>query len=171
MSHHGLLLHQYTGKPPTRAHDGIVRTVASNTRWTSDGFQISCPNDQIVYVGFAMNTCDREIISWCAGTGAISGEMIRDLMLQSVEQRFGATATPHPIQWLSDNGSGYRAHETIVFATRLGLISCFTPPRSPQSNGMAEAFVKTFKRELRARKQRLASPGRAVTDRWMVRGL
>ena len=41
----------------------------------------------------------------------------------------------------------YRAHETIEFAIRLGLVPCFTPPRSPQSNGMAEAFVKTFKRD------------------------
>jgi putative transposase len=54
---------------------------------------------------------------------------------------------PHPIQWLSDNGSCYRAHETINFADRLGLVPCFTPVRSPQSNGMAEAFVKTFKRD------------------------
>lgn len=50
-------------------------------------------------VGLSLDTCDREVISWCAGTGAISGEMIRDLMPQSVEQRFKWTATPHPVQW------------------------------------------------------------------------
>ena len=146
MSRHGLLLQRYTGRPPDRAHDGIIRTIHPNARWTSDGFQIPC-SDQAVHVAFSLDTCDREVISWCAGTGAISGEMIRDLMLQSVEQRFRSTATPHPVQWLSDNGSCYRAHETIEFAAQLGLVPCFTPPRSPQSNGMAEAFVKTFKRD------------------------
>jgi transposase InsO family protein len=29
----------------------------------------------------------------------------------------------------------------------LGLKLCFTPVRSPVSNGIAEAFVKTFKRD------------------------
>ncbi len=28
-----------------------------------------------------------------------------------------------------------------------GMVCRFTPVRSPQSNGMAEAFVKTFKRD------------------------
>jgi putative transposase len=73
--------------------------------------------------------------------------MIRDLMLEAVEKRFGAARTPQPIQWLSDNGSCYRAYETIEFAVRLGLVPCFTPVQSPQSNGMAEAFVKGFKRD------------------------
>ena len=54
---------------------------------------------------------------------------------------------PHPIEWLSDNGSCYRAHETQRFARQLGLVPCFTPVRSPESNGMAEAFVKSFKRD------------------------
>ena len=29
----------------------------------------------------------------------------------------------------------------------LGLVPCFTPMHSPESNGIAEAFVKTFKRD------------------------
>jgi putative transposase len=147
MSQNGMLLQRYTGKPPGRAHDGTIITIRPNLRWTSDGLEIACWNGQVVRVAFALDTCDREVMAWCAGTGGITGEMIRDLMVESVERRFGDRALPHPIQWLSDNGSCYRAHETIDFAIGLGFVPCFTPVRSPQSNGMAEAFVKTFKRD------------------------
>src|ERR1700748_2701682 len=77
------------------------------------------------------------------------GEMIRDLMAESVEQRFGASAmrTTHAVEWLSDNGPPYTAHETRDFGEALGLLVCTTPAYSPESNGMAESFVKTFKRD------------------------
>ena len=32
-------------------------------------------------------------------------------------------------------------------AVALSLVACFTPIESPESNGIAEAFVKTFKRD------------------------
>jgi transposase InsO family protein len=147
MSQNGMLLQRYTGKPPGRAHDGKIITIRPNLRWTSDGFEIACWNSQVVRVAFALDTCDREVMAWCASTGGVTGEMIRDLMVESIERRFGSDPLPHPIRWLSDNGSCYRSHETIDFATRLGLVPCFTPVRSPQSNGMAESFVKTFKRD------------------------
>ena len=147
MSQNRMLLQRYTGKPPTRAHEGKIITIRPNLRWTSDGLEIACWNGEVVRVAFALDTCDREVMAWCANAGGISGEMIRDLMVESVERRFGNEGVPHPIQWLSDNGSCYRAHETVEFAIRLGLVPCFTPVRSPQSNGMAEAFVKTFKRD------------------------
>jgi putative transposase len=147
MSQNQMLLQRYTGKPSGRVHDGKIITIRPNLRWTSDGFEIACWNGQVVRVAFALDTCDREVMAWRASTGGLTGEMIRDLMLESVEQRFGSTTLPHPVQWLSDNGSCYRAHETIDFAIRLGFVPCFTPVRSPQSNGMAESFVKTFKRD------------------------
>jgi putative transposase len=86
-------------------------------------------------------------MSWIATTGGIAGELIRDLMLESVERRFTNRALPHPIEWLSGNGSCYRAHETIPFSQSIGLVPGFAPVRSPQSNGIAESFVKTFKRD------------------------
>ena len=64
-----------------------------------------------------------------------------------VEQRFGTIRAPQPVQWLSDNGSIFAAHRTIEIALALNLVPCFTPVESPESNGMAEAFVKTFKRD------------------------
>ena len=45
------------------------------------------------------------------------------------------------------NESPYIARETRVLARYIGLVPCTTPIQSPQSNGMAEAFVKTFKRD------------------------
>ena len=41
----------------------------------------------------------------------------------------------------------YIARETRRFARDIGLVPCTTPMESPQSNGMAEAFVRTLKRD------------------------
>ena len=148
MHQNGLLLTRHTSKRPQLAHEGKVVTLRSNLRWCSDGFEISCWNGQVVRVAFALDCCDREIISHVATTGGITAEMVRDLMVESVEARFGPLVRlPHAVEWLSDNGSCYTATETISFANDMGFISCFTPVRSPESNGMAEAFVKTFKRD------------------------
>jgi putative transposase len=147
MAQNNLLLARHTGKRPERAHDGQVITLRSNLRWSSNGFEIACWNGEVVRVMLALDTCDREIMTWEASTGGFSGEMARNLMLRSVEVRLGAYATPHPVEWLTDNGSCYTARETIEFGQSLGLLPCFTPVRSPQSNGMAESFVKTFKRD------------------------
>jgi integrase-like protein len=73
--------------------------------------------------------------------------MVRDLMLEAVELRFGTIQARHAVEWLSDNGSPFTASETLDFATALGLVPCFTAVRSPESNGIAEAFVRTFKRD------------------------
>ena len=62
--------------------------------------------------------------------------------------RFGPiNRLPRTIEWLSDNGLGYIAKETRAFARDLGFEPLTTPVTSPQSKGMAEAFVRTIKRE------------------------
>jgi putative transposase len=48
---------------------------------------------------------------------------------------------------VTDNGSPYIAKETRIFARQIGLKPCFTPIKSPQSNGILEAFVNTLKRD------------------------
>ena len=48
---------------------------------------------------------------------------------------------------LTDNGSPYIAGKTQIFARQIGLKPCFTPVQSPQGNDIAEAFVKTLKRD------------------------
>ena len=120
----------------------------SNTRWCSDAFAIQCWNGDRVHVVFSLDPCDREAIRYLASTIGVDGEMVRDLMVESIEARFGKIdKLPNPVQWLSDNGPCYTANETIVTGRMLGFEVCTTPAYSPESNGMAEAFVKTFKRD------------------------
>ena len=113
-----------------------------------DGLEIGCDNGERVRVAFALDCCDREAMSFVATTSGITGEDVRDLMVAAVEHRFGpVNRLPVEIEWLTDNGSCYLARETRRFARDVGLVPCTTPLESPQSNGMAEAFVRTLKRD------------------------
>ncbi|WP_175166533.1 IS3 family transposase, partial [Paraburkholderia fynbosensis] len=146
---HGLLLQRRpSSPPPQRRHDGKVAVAKSNQRWCSDGFEFRCDNGEPLRVTFALDCCDREAMSWAATTGGHSGDVVRDVMLAAVENRFGnVLKAPTEIEWLTDNGSGYTAEKTRTFASGIGLKPLTTPVCSPQSNGMAESFVKTMKRD------------------------
>jgi putative transposase len=147
MREHSLLLQRHAGGAERR-HDGRIAVAQSDLRWCSDAFEISCENGERVRVAFALDCCDREAMSFVATTGGIGGEEVRDLMVAAVEHRFGrVNRVPRTIEWLTDNGSGYIAHHTRRFARELGLEPRTTPVESPQSNGMAEAFVRTIKRD------------------------
>ncbi len=148
MKVHGLLLQRHAGGGEQRRHDGRVAVAARNTRWCSDGLEIGCENGDRVRVAFALDCCDREAMSFVATTAGITGEDVRDLMVAAVEHRFGPVhRLPSTIEWLTDNGSCYLARETRRFAGEIGLAPRTTPLESPQSNGMAEAFVRTLKRD------------------------
>lgn len=148
MQRHALLLERHTGRREGRIHDGKVMVMRSNLRWCSDALEFTCWNGDIVRLAFLIDAFDREIIAWTAVSSAgISGSDVRDMMLEAVEKRFANMRAPYPIEHLSDNGSPYTAKDTRDFAAALNLVPCFTPVRSPESNGMAEAFVKTFKRD------------------------
>lgn len=127
---------------------GKVMTLASDTRWCSDCFEIKCFSGEKVYVAFALDTHDREAIEFIAKESPIHAQDIQDLMVLCVEKRFGIERNSgRPIEWLSDRGSIYRAEQTKQVARKLGLLPRFTMAYSPESNGMAEAFVNTIKRD------------------------
>ncbi|REG59310.1 integrase-like protein [Paraburkholderia sp. BL6669N2] len=161
----------------TRRHDGRVAVDQSNARWCSDGFEFRCDDGSPLRVSFAPDCCDREAMSWAATTGGYTGDMVRDVMLQAVENRFdGALKADNEIEWLSDNGSCYIAEETLTFSKNVGLKPITTPVRSPLSNGMAESFVKTMKRDYvrgcssRTRERRCTTwPSRLTTTTSRIR--
>lgn len=147
-----LLARRYTERSD-RTHNGKVVTMRSNLRPSrqiclanrlpvsgcSDGFEFTCWNGDIVRGAFIIDAHDREIISWCAVVNAgISGSDVRDMMLATVEARFGGHRAPHQVEMLTDNGSPYIARDTRIFARQLGLKPCFTPVKSPQTGARSD---------------------------------
>ena len=147
MKIYGLMLPKNGILRPNHEGTGKVMVLHSNTRWCSDGFEIRCFNREKVYVAFVLDCKDRQAISFVSNKEPLCKGNIQSLMIQSVEARFSRLHTPRTIQFLSDRGSVYMSIETKQTARHLGLEPCFTRAYSPESNGMAEAFVKTFKRD------------------------
>jgi transposase InsO family protein len=149
MQVHGLMLAPRIHRRHGRPHLGQIQQPASNQRWCSDVFLIPCWSGEVISVAFTIDCHDREVPAYVASPRPLTGADIRTLMDRTLWVRFGeATLTAaHAIQWLSDNGPQYTATASVLYAHELGLVPITTPAYSPQSNGLAEAFVKTFKRD------------------------
>ena len=130
-----------------RAHTGLIRRDGSNERWCSDTLEIACWNGEMVMIGFALHCCDREALAHVAAPRHLKSQDIQELLQRAVNRRFGGHRSSQPIQWLSDNDGIFTALATLDRAQQLNLVSITTPAYSPQSNGMAEAFINTLRRD------------------------
>ena len=87
-------------------------------------------------------------MGYVATTGGITAEDVRDLMVVSVEHRFGqVTSCRTPLSGSPITAAATPPTTPACFARDIGLTPRTTPVESPQSNGMAEAFVRTLKRD------------------------
>lgn len=147
----GLLFYKKATPIPgySRNHNGRVSVEESNQRWCSDGLEFKCFNGETVSMTFILDCCDREAISFVAKKGkGLPAWMAQEQVLLAVNKRFGAVSTvPGKLQLLTDNGSAYISKQTKSLLKALGIEDCKTAVSSPQSNGMAESFVKTLKRD------------------------
>ena len=63
----------------------------------------------------------------------------------ALNRRFGSVnQVPIPLQLLTNNSSAYTNQKTSHLLKALGIEDCKTVVGSPQSNGMAESFVKSY---------------------------
>lgn len=121
---HHRLLQRNTGSPPMQrtktsqwrlsaAISAIARMVWRSAVTTGERVRVTC----------SLDCCDRQAIAFAATTAGISGELVRDVMVQTLLERFDEVPQlPRPAEWLSDNGAGYIARDTRSFARNIGLI-------------------------------------------------
>lgn len=61
-------------------------------------------------------------MSYIATTRGISATMVQDVLVESIEKRFGDTSVlPKEVEWPTDNGSCYIADETRQFTKSVGF--------------------------------------------------
>jgi putative transposase len=62
-----------------------------------------------VRVAFALDCCDREVMSWVATTKGIDAGLVGDLMMQAGEKRLGSNGKPpHGVELYEDTKTGLR---------------------------------------------------------------
>ena len=130
-----------------RRHEGQVRVAESNRRWASDITGIRAWDGQKGRLAIMIDCADRMVLAWRFAK-RITAEDLAEMLREAVFRRFGeARARAQGIEFLSDNGPEYTSHRFRPFVRAMGLIPCHTPRRSPESNGLAEAFFGSFKRD------------------------
>ncbi|AEG96731.1 hypothetical protein EAE_09045 [Klebsiella aerogenes KCTC 2190] len=98
-----VLLHDKPERPK-REHKGKIAVAESDMRWCSDGFEYGCDNGEKLRITFALDCCDSEAIDWAASTGDYDSSIVQDVMLRSMEKRFGNRLPDTAVQRLTDNG-------------------------------------------------------------------
>ena len=129
-------------------HRGRVAVDQSNRRWCSDITGIVSWNGQKGRFAFILDCCDREVLAWRFQTH-IQWVDIGSMLDEAIAYRFGDNLeTAGGLEFLHDNGPEYIATALKQYVEDdLKMIDCCTPYQSPQSNGMAEAFINTLKRD------------------------
>jgi putative transposase len=135
------------GVRPGRLHTGQVQVADPNRRWASDITGIRAWDGQKGRLAIMIDCGDRMILTWRFAP-RITAEDLAEMLREAIFRRFGVTrARAQGIEFLSDNGPEYTSYRFRPFVRAMGLIPCHTPRRSPESNGIAEAFFGSFKRD------------------------
>jgi putative transposase len=132
---------------PGRLHEGQVAVRGSNRRWSSDLTWIKAWDGTRGRLAVILDCADRMVLAWRFAP-RIRHEDLCEMIREALFRRFGDFLEGgRGIELLSDNGPEYLAEGFRTFLDRMGLQPCRTPIRSPESNGVVEAFFGGFKRD------------------------
>jgi len=131
---------------PGRRHDGQVAVLEPNRRWASDFTWLRAWNGEKGRLAVIIDCADRMILAW-RFQPRLTTEQICEMVREAIFRRFGEDRQQaQGIEFLTDNGPEFK-RKFQIFLTTMGLIPCHTPCRSPESNGVVEAFFGTLKRD------------------------
>ena len=136
-----------TPPKPGRLHTGKVTVPLSNRRWACDITTLACENKERLRLAVILDCADRMVLAWRLAPRVLA-EDVGELVREAVHARFGfERQRARGLEFLTDNGPEFASSTLRNLLTRLGLLACHTPRRSPESNGAVEAFFGSLKRD------------------------
>ena len=138
-----------------RRHEGQVSVPEPNRRWASDITGIKAWNGEKGRLAVIIDCADRMVLAWRFARRMPSftlrstqAEELQEMVREAIFRRFGSEKQKaQNIEFLSDNGPEYACQKLRRVLQNFGMVVCRTPRRSPESNGLVEAFFGSFKRD------------------------
>jgi putative transposase len=143
------LLSPYRGRPKKpRAHDGTIITDAPNLMWGTDGAKIYTLDDGWVWAFIAVEHWNAECVGWHVtktgdrfaalepishGLTNVYGSVVKDVA-RGLELRM-------------DHGTQYTSDHFVRQIRYWGIADSFAFVSEPQTNGVAERFIRTLKEQ------------------------
>ncbi|XMM18130.1 integrase core domain-containing protein [Escherichia coli] len=143
MRQNALFLERKPAIPPSkRAHRGKSTVGGRDWECRPESLGFSAATDEQLRITFARRCSSRKALHWAASTGGYDSETLEAIMLDAVERRFGKRPPAWGEDYLANNGSAYRSHQTRQAFRMVGLEPKHTAVRSPESNGMVVISAK-----------------------------
>lgn len=91
----------------------------------------------------------------------VTRDMTSKTVIERLRRTFSQMGVPQYV--VSDNGPSFCSHETQTWLNRIGCTPITSPAYHPQSNGLAERFVRTLKEAIKAN-----GFSQAAVDRYLL---
>lgn len=137
-------------RPPgePRAHDGTITTAAPNRRWGTDGARVPTAREGWVWVFVAVEHWNAECVGWHV---AKKGDRFAALEpvamgLRGVVGGVGREVA-RGLSLRMDHGTQYQSDHFLEQVRYWGIAPSFAFVGEPQTNGVAERFIRTLKEQ------------------------
>lgn len=150
MREHQLLApHRAQGVAETKAHEGTITTETPDTMWGTDATQTVTTREGTATVFVLVDHCSSECVALRASLRGTRFEAI-DTLRSGVVERFGShdQGVAAGLAVRHDHGSPFVAD---LYQKELRFVGAESSPafvREPETNGVAERFIRTLKEQL-----------------------
>lgn len=140
--------HRRPPRPPSE-HDGSITTEAPNVMWGTDGAVIPTAEDGNVTLFIVAEPWNGEGLGWHVAKSGNRYAAAEALAL-AVSQVFGSTRADvaRGVSLRHDHGSAFMSGYFQKQLKAFGMAPSFAFVREPKTNGVAERFIRTLKKQI-----------------------
>ena len=148
MREHHLLSPYRTPQGEPKLHDGSISTGAPNLMWGTDGAKVFTLEDGWVWAFVAVEHWNAECVGWHVSKRGDRFAAVEPIS-QGLTNLFGSVAADvaRGLSLRMDHGSQYLSDHFVNQVRFWGLTPSFAFVAEPETNGVAERFIRTLKEQ------------------------